>query len=244
MIISDVHPKSLVGLAIDIRNIARAGSSTDDDPYSLRQIIHWISTTASIIRAESLKEDSAMANELRRDWVEEFTCIPLKPIDRSHCDCIKYGCMEKYVELPDFAIFNGRLAITYLGRSDWNLPYKRAIDAHDASIIAMGVGRFGKANRTPAYYIQSKKAYIVFPPEYSLTTTVSMSGVVISPVPSNPTNLTLVDGVLLEDDIWCSPISLDDDEIYQVRNRILSAEMNMMVRADQNHDETNNSNRK
>lgn len=124
------------------------------------------------------------------------------------------------------------------------MPYAFASTAKDASTMVMGIGRFGKAKREPAYYIQGKRAYVVFPPEYDMTTTISMAGVRINPVPSNATPLTLINGKLLEDDIWCSPVPLDEDELYMVRNRVLSTEMNMMVRSDQNHDEINNANRK
>lgn len=234
-----INEKSLMGIAHDIRNVARAGRSTDDDSYSLRQIIFWAKTTAAKIRAESLEKDSASSNELRADWIEEFPCLALKPIDRSHCDCVKYGCSEKYIDLPDFAQFNGDLAMTYFGTSDWRTPFTRAYDGKDASTKVMGIGRFGRPSAVPVYYIQSKRAYVVFPPEYAMTVSVSVSGVRINPLEDKPMGDTNLDR-----DIWCEPVPMDDGELYMLRNRILTTEMNMMVRMEPNRDDNNNANSK
>jgi hypothetical protein len=238
--VSPIEARSLMGVAHDIRNIARAGDSSGDDRYSLRQIMFWIETHAADLRRERLKEDEAEGKELREDWIQEFTCKALEVVDLSHCSCVKFGCTIKRVKLPILSVYKGKLTILYLGRSDFRMGYFLADSPQDAEVYAGGVGRFGRANPKPAYYIQGGYAYIVFPPEYALTETVGIVGVESNPLTATP--LPVIEGKTLNRDIWCEAIPIKDDEIAEVRKRILGREMGITVQYEANNDQTNNAN--
>lgn len=238
--VSPIEPRSLMGVAHDIRNIVRAGDASGDDRYSLRQIMFWIETGAADLRRERLKEDEAEGKELREDWIQEFPCKILETVDLSHCTCVRYGCTIKRVKLPVLSVYKGKLTILYLGRSDFRMAYFLADTPQDAETYAGGVGRFGRTNPKPAYYIQGGYAYIVFPPEYALTESIGIVGVESNPL--SPTVLPVIEGKTLNRDIWCEAVNIKDDEIAEIRKRILAREMTMTVQYEANNDQNNNAN--
>jgi hypothetical protein len=151
---------TLMGLAYDIAKIISGGKTTDDSPYSLRQILAWIRTTyADWLEAELIKAANN-GEGVNPFLLKRHECVAVEELAHGECPCDARGQKVYRVKLPKIATFNNRPVIQFVGGKGFVNKFREATAATAVDMANMS-DRF--SDRKPAWFVAGQSLYIVAP---------------------------------------------------------------------------------
>ena len=168
---------SLYALAEDILRIYSGGGLRNNTTLSIPQIGHWINTHYADILHKEIQQYQRAMLPVPQDLWATLTCKKLKEEDKSGCECIKTGCVVKYITLPDYMSIDGVALI-----KAYSTTFNEEINIYNSPSMASNsiraIGGFGKSKM--AAYLIGKKLAFVFPPDKINTCFVTITGVFTS----------------------------------------------------------------
>ena len=218
-----VHPRSKIGRAYEVIDSLSGGKSTDDTPFSVRQIIRSIeSAYARAVREDVIYKQSS-GETISEQLFTDIFCDKMELFHKDDCNCQSETCLARRVELPVLIQYKGSPLIkdVYVG----DVQAKYAFSKESALSITKGRPFI---NPAPAYYLSGGFMYIQLPPKMARVCTVSYSAV-MEVLPSKGSC----------DDIW-SEYPMIDYLWDSVKNQIRSGDGNAVLNTLQISDKVNN----
>ncbi len=227
---------TLMGLAHDIANILSGGRTTDDSPYSLRQILWWMKTTYATWQQAELDKAAAEGQPPNPYLIRRHDCLAVEELKNGECPCDPGNGKVLRVQMPELAMQGHAALLLYLGGQGFSRQFRKAT-VSTASAIANAGTRFH--GPTPAYFLLGKHAYIVVPPEDALLDRVSVAYVPEDPTALAPSPATSKN---LRFNIYSAANPYPLRAVDYMRKQALRMEGQMIVYAKPNLDKNNNAN--
>ncbi len=218
----EVSPKSLIGRATQVRDLLRAGVTTDDDNISLRLLMRVVESTYARVLQDDLDERVALGQPINPQLGFDYHCECLEDFE----DCEGVDFMVKKVKIPQLAQFNGNPAIFFFGAD--GVSFVRVNSKREAK-AAIKPKAFQETK--PAFIVRNNEAVVYLPALYSEICFIDWSGIPQSPSQEQGDCF----------DIWSEEYPILEYLWEKVVDRILNRDGNTLLKTEVFKDTINDS---